>query len=215
MRVLDNIEKVLNLLTFRPDLFYYIQVIARKKENSDLQRDTQLISKCISTLEEFNAFVPVIKSLCESFNARCYISLCPRSIEKYTKEINLKTSERIFNNAYSSRIFRYPDSIAQSKNNIQWKGVFPFSLCMLDVDYTDKISLDSLDSFLRKGGIKVIDILPSLNGRHYLCRNFYPKELGASQLHNEDWIYDENERRFTLCRDLNVILYASIQDKSL
>ena len=36
MKITDNIEKIKSLLKFKEGIFYYVQVIQRKKENPEL-----------------------------------------------------------------------------------------------------------------------------------------------------------------------------------
>ena len=215
MKIIDNKERVLPLLKFKDGIFYYLQVIARKKDNPGQPRDFHLFSRCITSIDVFEFVYNEIKVLCNSYNARCYISLFPRSIEKFTKKLNLLLSSKIVSDAYTPKIFRSLDSIALDDDIIKWKGVLDNSRCMLDVDdiNLDSGLLGSLDSFLA-GKVQVESIVPSVSGVHYICSNFYPGNLGASRIDRSgNWEFDVHGRKVTVCRDVNTILYSCTPEK--
>lgn len=215
MKVVNNIERILPLLKFKEGIFYYLQVLSRKKDNPGQGRDVQLYSRSITSIDSLMLCVEEIKSLCTVFNARCYISLWPRSIEKYTKQLGLAISERIVHDSYSHKVFRLFDSIALSDDIIVWKGILDNSRCMIDVDClkTDQDFLNSLNDFL-KGKVSVEAIIPSVSGVHYICNNFYPKNLGATKIDNGgNWTFDLQGRAVTICRDVNTILYSCTPEK--
>lgn len=214
-KIIDNREKILPLLKFKEGIFYYFQVISRKKDNPGQLRDFHLFSRCVTSEEIFNFTYEEVVVLCNSYNARCYISLFPRSIEKFTKKLNLLLSSKIANDAYTPKIFRAVDSVALDDDIIKWKGVLSSSRCMLDVDSIDLDSglLDSLDSFL-SGKVSIEAVIPSVSGVHYICNNFYPGNIGARRLDNSgNWEFDLQGRTVTICRDVNTILYSCTVDK--
>lgn len=213
MKILDNREQLLKMMPFRPDIFYYFQVMSRKKDNPGQSRDIQLLSKCITSEDALNLYMPEIEALCKEFGARCYVSIWPRSIEKFTKEMNVRLASRVKNGSYSFKVFREFDSISLSRDIIQWKGIIPKSICMLDVDTLDGEDLRSLEEYLKAGGIEIVDIVPSVSGKHYICSNFYPLKFGAKKVDNaEIWEFDHDGRTFTMCRDMNLIFYACLKE---
>ena len=211
--VLNNIDKIVPLLVFKEGIFYFLQVIARKKDNPRQSRDLQLFSKCICRKESLDLVLDEVKLLCESFNARCYISLLPRSIEEFIKRENLELTRRIVNNSFTHKVFRVQDSVALDNMCVRWKGIIPESRCMIDVD--DVSVCDDLDKLL-EGKVKVETILPSYSGVHYVCSNFHPANLSNDVQrvgNSEDWKLNLQGKTVTICRDVNVILYAKREDK--
>ena len=205
--VLNNISRVLPLLVFKEGYFYFLQVIARKKDNPSQSRDLQLFSKCVTRKESLDLILSEVELLCNSFNARCYISLLPRSIEEFVRRENYELSRRIVNNSFTHKVFRVQDSVALDKMCVRWKGVIPSSRCMIDVD--DMSICSDLDKMLSDGGVNIEAKIPSFSGIHYVCSNFYPANIGGRRKGNsEDWEIDLSGRIMTICRDVNVILYA-------
>ena len=211
--VLNNIDKIVHLLVFKEGIFYFLQVIARKKDNPGQSRDLQLFSKCVCRRESLELILDEVRLLCDSFNARCYISLLPRSIEEFVKRENLELSRRIVNNSFTHKVFRVQDSVALDDMCVRWKGIIPESRCMIDVD--DPSICADLEALL-EGKVKIETILPSFSGVHYVCSNFYPANLSKNVKrvgNSEDWTLDIQGKTVTICRDVNVILYAKREDK--
>jgi hypothetical protein len=84
---------------------------------------------------------------------------------------------------------------------------------MIDVD--DPSICADLDALL-DGKVKVEAVLPSFSGVHYVCSNFYPANLSKDVKrigNSEDWALDIQGKTVTICRDVNVILYAKREDR--
>lgn len=210
--LVDNFNQISSLLVFKPGIYYYLQVIQRKKDHPDLsKRDFQLYSKCITSSKEFLAAYDISRVLCDEYGARCYISLLPRSIDKFTKFLQLELSSRISKDNYSSKVFRAPDSTALSSDTVNCKGVL--EVIMLDID--DISFADPLREFLVNKGVTILEVIPSVSGIHFICKKFYPGNLGKDSIENfqdkDNWKLVDSEVSFTLRRDVNVILYANIK----
>lgn len=216
MKLINNIESILDLLKFQEGIYYFVQIIKRKKDNPEMNKDSiQIYSKAVSSRSQLEKSLKEIVPLCDATNSRCYISLWPRSIEKYTYELNRRVADFVADQNLTKSVFRIPDSVALDSKTVLWKGVYKSSLCMLDIDLTN---IDEFDPILRKYlqdyGIEPLCVLPSVNGYHYICEFFYPGNTRATRVSDGPdmtWEIDGGVV-FTFCKDLNTVLYARLED---
>ena len=81
----DNFEKIKRLLQFDDtgDLFYFIQIMQRKKDGEDIKKNNRIIMNYyITSLDYLNDREDEIKTLCKIYNARAYIGINPGSFKK-------------------------------------------------------------------------------------------------------------------------------------
>ena len=204
MRIVDNIEKVKSLLKFKEGIFYYIQIIQRKKENPDLPKnDIKRYQTFITSLEDLDIHTPRIKKVCEDYNARAYISIVPRSLEKLAKQCALEYVKRVNSEEYK-RVWDIPNRVAL---DYEIRAKFPGEkpCWMLDVDNPD--DKDPIVEFLQKNKITVADILETPNGYHIVVKVFNPRILENYKAEQEDYVLPGGYR-FTFRPDCNTILYA-------
>jgi len=169
----DNITKIRdNFLTFTdPGDFYYLQVIQRKKENPDLGRNSYIVKNYfIYSVEQYDKTIPEIIKLCEMFSARAAFWINVRnsydvafnSVEAMLKVIKSNQTD------YSHRIYTSTVGRASTpKERKKW---------IIDIDEfdNDKYNMNlpiQLKSILPVGN-KLIDIIPSKNGYHYVTKPF-------------------------------------------
>jgi hypothetical protein len=201
--ILDNIDKVKSLLEFREGIFYYVQVIQRKKENPELSKsDIKRYQTFITSLEDLNVHLPRIKIVCELYNARAYISLIPRSLEKLAKQCALEYVKRISLGEYK-RVWDIPNRLALS-DEVRAKIPGKKPMWVFDVDEPE--NTDKIVEIVNKAGISLVDILQTPNGSHILVEAFNPKKL-ESYRKGEDYEFPSGEK-FTFRPDCNTIIYA-------
>ena len=205
--ITDNIEKISSLLKFKEGIFYYIQVIQRRKDNPDLVKsDMKRYQTFITSEEDFKIHLPRIKKVCADYNARAYISLLPRSLEKLAKECALEYVKRIAKEEYK-RVWDIPNRLALS-DSIRAAGVYSSPWWLFDMD-----DLSKYDDFLKnikKNSISVIAELDTVSGKHIIVRPFNPKRIEKYKS-KEDYIFPDGSKA-TLRKDCNTILYASIDE---
>ena len=208
--ILDNIDQVRSLLKFNSNTYYFIQVIQRRKENPGLKKsEIQRGYWYITSLEDLDIHIVKIKFLCLSYNARAYVSLIPRSLEKFAKQCIIKFGERVYNNDYTN-VFNIQQKVALSSKTIE-SGVFKKPYWILDIDD----SSDSVDRLIKRlPNLIVVAKVPTINGFHLIVECFNPvKELVTAGFTNikgrEDFILDNEKLKFTLIKTCNTILYAA------
>ena len=206
---INNRIKIENFLKFKENTYYFIQVIQRRKENPDLPKvEIQRGYWYITSLSDLDIHWPKIVMLCEVYNARSYISLIPRSLEKFGKQCLLAYSERIVNGSYKN-IFSIPQKVALSGKVIDSKGLFSKTVWMVDVDSIDPESKDRvLKLFL--DFTTVHTVLRTPNGFHFIVDSFNPKVIEKYRIvvSRDDYRIDTGEE-FTLRNECNTVLYSN------
>lgn len=206
--IIDNISKISSLLKFQEGIFYYVQVIQRRKENPELPKgDMKRYQTFITSMEDLKIHLPRIKKVCEDFNARAYISLVPKSLEKLAKQCALEYVKRINSGEYK-RVWDIPNRLALSYDiRVKIPGEKPY--WMFDVD--NKEDKDPILEFLLKNKVEVVDTIGTPNGCHIVAKVFNPKIINSYKDGDEDYVLPGGHR-FTFRPDCNTILYASMPE---
>ena len=203
MKITDNIDKIKSLLKFKEGIFYYVQVIQRKKENPELPKsDLKRYQTFITSLEDLDIHIPRIKKICNDYNARAYISLIPRSLEKLAKECLLEYAKRVANEEYK-QAWSIPNRVALN-DNIRAKGVYNKPFWLFDIDNAEYYPV--IKEIIEDKGIKIFETIDTPNGIHVLVEAFNPKLL-AKYKKGEDYEFPNGEK-FTFRGDSNTILFA-------
>lgn len=212
---LDNREKVRNLLRFGKDTYYYLQILQRKKENPELAlseiKRWRLFITSPSVLDRADSY---IEFLCKNLNARAYISVVPRNLEKYCKETAKEYINHLCTDEYS-QVFRIGDRVALSDKTVKWRGVIPCSRTLLDFDMKSLEKEDARRFLEEEGKIKVEEIIPTKNGFHVICENHNTKTKfpdAETRSNGDVTVYSKILGEcvtYTMIREANTIYYAS------
>jgi hypothetical protein len=168
--MLDNLEKILPLLTFESkDDFYYLQILQRKKENPQLGSNSRVIKNYYITSEQYLLDrYDEIKTLCSVFNARASIRLNKRSFEK----VGFKTLENIANtmqNREYNHLMKSYDRACGLLNNEKTKK------WIVDIDKDEVIWLEQIINAIQPcepEGNKIVAQIPSKTGIHLITTPF-------------------------------------------
>lgn len=194
--IINNLEEIIKLLKFDDlDTFYYLQILQRKKDNPSLLSDKKIYRRFITSLDDLNNILDDIKFLCQSYSARAYISLAPRSNEKFAKECLKQITDKVCSNLYSG-IYAIPDKVALSSNVVKNK------VWILDVDN----DIDYLTEIMRSIKESTLGVLPTPNGFHIVVNPFDLRRDGLKYFGNDN--YSINNYCFTLRKEALTILYA-------
>lgn len=100
--MVDNFEQISKLLKFdSKDIFYYIQIWKRRKDNPGMAKDVVVIQNFyVDNMDYFNKLEVTIKEVCDLNNARAYIRLNRRNYQKVAMLANFKMAELIKNENY-------------------------------------------------------------------------------------------------------------------
>ena len=177
MRI-DNFDKIIPLLEFGQDTYYFVQIIKRRKDegNQTLEiPERKLWQKFIDRPEVLEDLKQEIQELCHIYNARAYIELNPRSLERWSIELARRLLDRISLHDFQS-VQRLPNKVALSEETIKTRGLtISRRRLMLDVD--EKVNIPIIEKWVEDNGIKKIANIPTLNGAHLIIESFNYKTL--------------------------------------
>ena len=210
MGILDNREKIRSLLSFKPGIFYYLQIIQRKKENPDLSlpeiKRWRLYVTDRKTLDSADEY---IEFLCKSLNARAYISILPRDLKKYSVEVLREIVDRIEQDNYKN-IHRIGDKVALSEKVMRWKGIIPKSRLLLDFDNPPSNPVP----LLTEKGFVVEETIPTKNGIHVVVENCSPElKLGLDYKATNGEVKIK-DLEFTIIKHSSTLYYAAWNEEA-
>lgn len=135
---IDNFDQICNFLKDRfldEGIFYFMQIIRRKKDNPDAEKSVRIVkSYYVHSIEYLQKKKDEIVELCNKHNARAYINLNPRSERKVALKMLKELADAIANEQYN-HIPRLYDSCCGQTSSAKEK------LWIVDVDrpYKDGI----------------------------------------------------------------------------
>lgn len=201
--ILNNVNKIAKLLDFKTGSFYYLEILQRKKDNPNILKDRKIYQRYITGVNELYEILDDIKLLCNVYGARAYISLIPRSSEKFAKECLKTFTEKVCSNNYKNT-FLIPDKVV----------LLPQVVCpdekvwILDVDVKDENYIKDLEKTIDGKLTTVLDILDTPNGYHVVTDTFNLKHKDLIDLKDDNYRFDKFE--FTLRKEALTIIYADI-----
>lgn len=184
--VIDNFSLIKDFLTFdyEGDVFYFVQLIQRKKDNVGHHR--VIMNYYITSLQYLEDREQEIKDLCKLFKARAYINLNPCSFEKCCNYAFKELADIHINNCHRS-IINLMSSLAG-----KYSGGGDNKLWLIDYDSKDEEGINKISEIIKKcpgkegeDVHKVHAIIPTKNGFHLIATPFHVakfQELSKSLL---------------------------------
>jgi len=181
----DNFNLIKPLLDFTdPSKFYYIQLLARKKENKDSKSVKTIKDFYVSNMDYLESHEEHIKELCTFFTARAYIRMSRRSWEDVYVEM-LKQMVDILKNKqfeFTRKAFSKACGRTQSESRKRW---------IIDLDRDDYDSnrlfetvydgicfiIDTLHTNDQHQKYQRLETIPTPNGLHILTEPFNIKKF--------------------------------------
>lgn len=178
MITVDNFDLIKSLLKFETEgVFYFLQILQRKKENPNIGSNSNVISTYyIKSINHLMRVKEEIILLCELYNARAYINLNPRKNDDLCLPMIKKLIASVENKDFS-QIHRVFDSVCGEYK----KTVDKTWIIDLD-DYPGYQFLNEFDYIkylknLQPIGNKVKAVIPTLNGSHLITSPFNTEEF--------------------------------------
>lgn len=179
--MINNFEQIKTLLEFpNDDIYYHLQIIRRGKDNPEMTGANRVIKPYfICSLEPLDKVEQEIKDLCKFFNARAYINLTPKSIEKTTLLQMKYLAERTYMGDFK-KIWKSWNTCAG-----EIKGEKP--RWVVDIDSKDKFEILRIKRFINSLAAKILPMLdtipptnkelvlaeiPTKNGIHLITKPF-------------------------------------------
>jgi hypothetical protein len=175
--MINNFELISNLIRNKAGLgeFYFLQILKRRKDNPDMERDMNVIDNFfIKGAEDLERKQKRIIELCYNNNARAYFRLNKRSERKVALQTLRLIAENIaadnydIKNCYTSCCGQY-----HSDENKTW---------IVDIDTNEqKQHHQQIIDAIRKGQefsskYNIIDCIPTKNGFHIITNPFNIQE---------------------------------------
>lgn len=178
MSKVNNLELVKPLLQFpHKDIFYFVQVLQRKKENPELGNNSRLIKAYfITSLEKLDKQYDEMVKLAELFNARVMINLNPRNFRKAGFHMLQKIANCMSNDDFYSLHKVYTSVCGEYHSEIDKRW-------LIDIDKEDMDKKDKIVQYIQlahlqmaehktAGNYKVLGEIPSKSGVHIITNPF-------------------------------------------
>jgi hypothetical protein len=168
--MVDNFSNIIQLMKFESsDDFYYLQILQRKKENSQLGSNSRVIKNYyIKSVDELVAKMDEIITLCDTFNARASFRINKRSFKKVAYKALCNVANTLHNGEYKHIAKAYDRACGknhnESKETKRW---------ILDID--DVSDYGAINQYLHTYHNDIYDdlhIIDSKNGLHIISPPF-------------------------------------------
>lgn len=188
--MVDNFEQLNSLLKFESDDdFYMLQIIKRRKENPDVDRNSSTLKTVY--LHRENQLMEIKEDLiwlADKNNARIYLNPNRKSFKKCTCQCLKEFANRISEDNYH-KPYKIFDSVAGScgsKNpiwliDIDWNDISEIFNNIDNIQYLKKTYINKICELINtlrpEGNDKVIAQIPTKNGVHILTKPFDVQEF--------------------------------------
>lgn len=178
MKAIDNFSVIRKILRFpTEDSFYFLQVLKRRKDNPDLEKDMiHLADFYIYSLEDYDRLMARVINLCRSENARAYLRLNVRDSKKTAMLTLKKIVDYISSENYKAVKKAYSSCSGEYHSD-------PDKTWIVDID---NVSIDSFnhseeqirirqlitDLQIEAGKEPMIQFIPTRSGVHIITRPF-------------------------------------------
>lgn len=165
----NNIDILRPLLDFPTnDVFYFMQLIQRKKEHPELGSNNRIIKTYyINNMKYLEQNMNEIIHMCDYYNARAMINLNKRSYEKIAMHTLQKITDKLINKDYVTMSRAYDSACGKYPSDSHKKWI-------IDVDdpNMDSNKLSNLLYSLDPIGNKIYLKVPTKNGYHLITSPF-------------------------------------------
>ena len=175
--MINNFENIKEFLDFHSDdVFYFIQVLKRRKDNPDMKTDVVVVREYfVDNINYLEQKMPDIIDVCTKHNGRATIRLNKRSYKKIATKMLIDIAQKIdadqfkaVKSSFSSMAGTYP-----SEKNKTW-------FLDIDIEDMDKIDFSALEEELNISsptGEKILKKIPSKTGFHLLVKPFDARQF--------------------------------------
>jgi hypothetical protein len=177
--MINNFDQIRKTMEF-PDKnsFYFLQVLKRRKDNPDLDKDMKHLSDYyIYSLEQFDDLKERVITQCDSENARAYFRINRRDAKKVAMQVLKRTVDYIMSEDYRAVKSAFASCAGEFHSDPDKKWI-------VDVDWKDippgidrELYLNVLIGEVQKlvsetGRDGTVYTVPTKNGIHVITRPF-------------------------------------------
>jgi hypothetical protein len=182
----NNSAKIGTMISFDKDDFYFVQILKRRKDNPEMEKDMVVIKNYyIESMDQYIKVIPRIIELCKYENARAYFRINKRNYKKISLQMIKRVADHI-SSGNERAIKNVFDSVCgefHSDNDKKWIVDIDFK------DFEDRMSvLGHVHTFINDlqtgtGREPMMEILPTKNGYHLITRPFNISLFKISVIH--------------------------------
>jgi hypothetical protein len=179
--MINNAHLIRPLLKFEsPNDFYFLQLLKRRKDNPDLERDMNVLGDYyIYSLEQFDNLMPKIIKICNDENARAYFRLNRRDAKKVGLQMLKRITDLIISENYRPIKNSYASIAGEFHSD-------PDKTWLIDIDWIDyenfpgaiekiKEIISNLQIEAKREPLMIE--IPTKNGFHIITRPFNISKL--------------------------------------
>jgi hypothetical protein len=170
--MIDNLNLIKPLLSIdKLGDFYMLYVFKRKKDQPEGERDNHqsvrtIKTYCIESIDHLERRYDEIKQMCEMFKARAYIHVQKQNHYDVSLNMMVELAQRIQNGQHNQKGL-FDSVVGQIKTQEKrW---------IVDLDTKDDdevLRMTKVINVARPEGDKVISIIPTKNGYHFITKRF-------------------------------------------
>jgi len=179
----NNFNIIRKFLDFsNPDTYYFLQILKRRKDNPDMNKDMVVIDDIfVYSLEQFDRMENEIIKTCDVHNARAYFRLNKRSMKKSgmmmlkrITDLIISENYKAIKNAYSSVSGEF-----HADEDKKWiVDIDNFDYTKLGQSLRTHAIYQKLEMLQKETNREpLMEIIPTKNGLHIITRPFNLKKF--------------------------------------
>lgn len=191
--IIDNFELIKSLLSFNSsDEFYMIQILQRGKDQQNAKSSSEvrvIKTYFINSFDYLDNRKEEIIKLCEIFNARAYINLNKKNFKQISMKGLELMSHLIAHEEYHKFRTLFESACGQSgacDGNKMW---------IIDIDTKNEKIITEIEDIVNQceplNKKKIINIIPTVNGYHFITTPFNKQKFKDLCYNNFD-VHDNN-----------------------
>lgn len=174
--MLNNFQIIRNFLDFsNPDTYYFLQLLKRRKDNPDMDRDMVVIDDIfLYSLEQYDRMQDDIIKTCNAHNCRAYFRVNKRSLKKTGLQMLKRVADLIVSENYKAIKNSYSAVSGEFHGDEDKKWIVDIDY----KDYQDNLSVlaqihTDIELLQRETGREpMMETIPTKNGYHLITRPF-------------------------------------------
>lgn len=171
--MVNNVELIKSLLRFDSEEdFYFVQILKRRKDNPDMDKDMIVISQYYLYKGDLEKREAHIITDCATHNARAYIHLNRRNSKKVAFRCLAKIAHMIENGQYKDIKRAYASAAGEKNGEKNKTWVVDIDTKRWDVVTEIKDAIDKI-----RGEVTEVYIIPTLMGYHLITPGFDTRDF--------------------------------------
>lgn len=211
-KIINNFDKLKNILQFVDNSYYKFSVLLRNKDNAEIKNAKQHVIKSwlCSSFEQIDNLKKEMVNICRAFNGRLYVNLdrgqTIKTLLEIKKYIDLQIEQYIFsqdkiiNPKIIYRAFESNTDIDKSKDNRKW---------LVDIDTKDLLVFSKIKEKLPKQFFE--DVFETKSGYHLI----YKRKFNMSEYLKHIDTFDEELQKYIVESKSNAktLVYMEYEDE--